>query len=72
MIEANLKCTEALKSAASQVGNTKYSSITEKNKQEYIERLKQFIIARINYILKFPGLDISLEKIISRLNLTFD
>lgn len=29
-------------------------------------------MARINYILKFPGLDISLEQIISRLNLTFD
>ena len=72
MIEANIKCSEALKSVASQVGNLKYSTITERNKQEYIERLKQFIIARINYILKFPGLDISLEKIISRLNLTFD
>ena len=71
-IEASTKCTEALKSAASQVGNTKYSALNENNKREYVDRLKQFIIARINYILKFPGLDISLEQIISRLELTFE
>ena len=61
MIAANIKCTEALKSAQKEVGNTKYSSITKDNKQEYVDRLKQFIINRMNYILKFPGLDISLE-----------
>lgn len=72
MIDAHKKCSDAVKNTVSQVGNTKYASINDANKQEYVELLKQFIVARINYILRFPGLDISLEQIIQRLNLTFD
>lgn len=72
MIDASIKCYEAMKSASSNVGGTKYSAITEQNKAEFTDKLKTFITVRINYILRFPGLSIPLELIVKRLNLTFE
>ena len=54
------------------MGNDKYASINDGNKQLYIDKLKKFIERRINYILEFPFLHIPLKSIVRALSLSLE
>jgi hypothetical protein len=46
--------------------------LKENDKTKYVIQLKDFIMDRINYILRYPGLDIPLKVLVNELNLTFE
>ena len=65
-VDARIKCETALKTT----GNLKVSkSLVDFEVQ--VERLKDFVNKRVNYILQRENLDISLRDIMDRLNLEF-
>lgn len=48
----------------------KYAPIKEGNKQEFVEKLQDFIKVRIDYILKFPGLTIPLKQLVEQFQMS--
>ena len=60
---ASEKVEEALNSVMKELGSMRYSSIkSDRNsKDQIIEKLRQFIQNRLNYILCFPGLNIPIN-----------
>jgi len=69
MIESYNKVTEAFNTAKKEFS---VAGIFEEQKTQFVKRLKDFIMDRINYILRYPGLDIPLKMIVEQLNLTFE
>lgn len=72
MVESFNKVSEGLTTAKKEHKDLSLAGIKEEDKPLYIKRLKDFIMDRINYILRFPGLDIPLKMIVEQLNLTFE
>ena len=65
MVESFNKVSEGLINAKKEhKENLGLTGIKEDDKPLYIKRLKDFIMDRINYILRFPGLDIPLKMIV--------
>ena len=72
MVESFNKVSEGIIIAKKEYKDLSLAGIKEEDKPLYIKRLKDFIMDRINYILRFPGLDIPLKMIVEQLNLTFE
>jgi len=72
MIESFNKVLEGLNTAKKEYRNLQLVNLSENDKDMYIMRLKDFVMERINYILRYPGLDIPLKMIVEQLNLTFE
>lgn len=72
MVESFNKVNEGLANAKKEHKVLSLAGLNEDDKPAYISRLKDFIMDRINYILKYPGLDIPLKMIVEQLNLTFE
>lgn len=68
MVESFNKVTAALKASK----KAHVDVLKEDDKTKYIMQLKDFIMDRINYILRYPGLDIPLKVLVEQLNLTFE
>ena len=65
MVESFNKVSEGLVIAKKEhKDNLGLAGIKEDDKPIYIKRLKDFIMDRINYILRYPGLDIPLKMIV--------
>ena len=70
--EAMKKAAEAIRQSEISVGgNSNFSNLHESRKAEYIKKIQDFLIDRIDYILRFPRLDIPLKNIMEQLSLTF-
>ena len=50
----------------------KYAPIKEENKHEFVGKLQNFLITRIDYILRFPLLKIPLKQLIEQLQMCGD
>ena len=72
MVESHNKVSEGLLVAKKVYQDLSLANLKEVDKPLYIKRLKDFVMERINYILKNPGLDIPLKSIVEQLNLTFE
>ena len=48
----------------------KYAPITDENKQEFVERLQNFIQVRVDYILRFPGLSVPLKQLVEQFQMS--
>ena len=72
MVESFNKVSEGIVTAKKEHKDLSIIGIKEDDKPMYIKRMKDFIMDRINYILRFPGLDIPLKMIVEQLNLTFE
>ena len=70
--ESSLKVTDSLTNAKKEFRDLDLVNLREDDKMTYTIRLKDFVSERINYILRFPGLDISTKMIVKQLNLSFD
>lgn len=72
MVESYSRVSEALANAQKIYTELSLANLKEEDKPLYVKRMKDFIMERINYILRYPGLDIPLKLIVERLNLTFE
>ena len=70
--QADNKCDMAIQQAILIVGNVKYSAINDTNKQMFVGKLEKFIIVRVGYILKFPGLAIPLKQLVEQFQMTVE
>lgn len=56
------KTNDAINNANLIVGsNSEYANLNESKKKKYIKKIEDFIMNRIDYILRFPRLDIPLK-----------
>ena len=56
------KTNDAINNANLIVGsNSEYANLNESKKKNYIKKIEDFIMNRIDYILRFPRLDIPLK-----------
>lgn len=72
MIDSHSKVSQGLETAKKVYEDLSMANLHEDNKENYIKDLKDFVMTRINYILRYPGLDIPLKMIVEQLNLTFE
>ena len=71
MVESYNKVHEGLAAARKEHSDLALG-LKDEDKSVYITKLKDFVMNRINHILKYPGLDIPLKMIVEQLNLTFE
>ena len=64
------KVKEALDSVKQEIGSMKFSALKTENLNEFVTVLKLFVQKRIDYILRFPSLNINLKTLFEQLNLT--
>ena len=72
MIDSHSKVSQGLETAKKVYEDLSMANLHEDSKEHYIKDLKDFVMVRINYILRYPGLDIPLKMIVEQLNLTFE
>ena len=72
MVESFNKVSDGLVTAKKEHKDLLLAGIKEEDKPIYIKRLKDFVMDRINYILRFPYLDIPLKMIVEKLDLTLE
>ena len=73
MVESYNKVSDSIEAIKKSHHNQlSMTGLKEEDKPLYVKRLKDFIMNRINYILRYPGLDIPLKMIVEQLNLTFE
>ena len=72
MVGSSQKVSESLATAKKEFRNLDLVNLRENESQAYTDKLKEFIMERINYILHFPGLEIPLKMILEQLKLNFE